>query len=314
MSETVERPAVKEPAVVGSAVDGPAITRLVEHVVCEFIDHSPANTLGGEIQEPAFCDPLVGYATGADPMFEELKEAVGPGHWTPAEAFATGTGQQVPPEELTVISWVLAQTPATKADNRKEDRFPAERWARNRIFGQQGNDELHRLLCRAISDAGMEAVAPSLLPQWREKPDPDRFMVTSWSERHVAHVAGLGTFGLCDGLITPRGKAIRLGSIVAHAVLPPTPRPYQSHTEYCLFYSRGICGACVKRCPVDSVSTTGRDKLRCAKHLNPGTREFVEREYGFAGYGCGLCQTGVPCESRIPATRDGKSATGGGAG
>ncbi len=305
MSEAVEPPAVG-----GLAFEGPEVTGLVERVVCDFIDHSPANSLGGELHERAFCDPLIGYAGGADPLFDKLKEHVGPGHWTPAEAFALSTGRQTPAEELTVISWVLAQTPATKADNRKEDRFPAERWARSRIFGQQGNFELHRLLCRALFDVGIEAVAPGLLPQWQEKPDRERFMVSSWSERHVAHVAGLGTFGLCDGLITPRGKAVRLGSVVVHAVVPPTPRPYQSHTEYCLFYSRGICGACVKRCPVDSVITTGRDKARCAEHLNPGTREFVQREYGFDGYGCGLCQTGVPCESRIPVTYGRKRSPG----
>ena len=34
-------------------------------------------------------------------------------------------------------------------------------------------------------------------------------------ETHAAHAAGLGTFGLCDGLITPIGKAIRVGSVVA---------------------------------------------------------------------------------------------------
>jgi len=29
--------------------------------------------------------------------------------------------------------------------------------------------------------------------------------------------------------------------------------------------------------------------------------DLVKKEYGFDGYGCGLCQTRVPCESRIPA-------------
>jgi hypothetical protein len=27
---------------------------------------------------------------------------------------------------------------------------------------------------------------------------------------------------------------------------------------------------------------------------------YAEAHYGFAGKGCGLCQTGIPCESRIP--------------
>jgi epoxyqueuosine reductase len=284
-----------------------AIADLTERVVHDFIDHSPANSLGGPSQEPAFCNPLVGYADGADPLFRSLKEHAGAGHWTPAEAFALGTGREVPAEELTVISWVLCQTPATKADNSREERFPSERWARVRIFGQQGNDELHKLLCSALAEAGVVAVAPALLSHWRRYADDDHPVTSTWSERHVAYVAGLGTFGLCGGLITARGKAVRLGSVVAHAVIPHTPRPYLSHTEYCLFYSQGICGACAKRCPVGSVSVNGRDKTRCIEHLDPCTRDFVRLQYGFDGHGCGLCQTGVPCESRIPGTRDKKS-------
>jgi len=238
----------------------------VERVVREFIDHSPANSLGGEPQEPAFCDPLVGYASAGDPLFESLKEHVGPNHWTPAEAFALGSGEQVPPHELTAISWVLAQTALTKADNRKEERFPSERWARARIFGQRGNFELHRLLREALAEVGIEAVAPSLLPEWQQYPSGIRPVTSTWSERHIP------------------------------------PRPYKSHTEYCLYYSRGICQACVKRCPVGSVSPAGRDKFRCAEHLQPHTEDFVRRHFRFDGYGCGLCQTGVPCESGIPSS------------
>ena len=288
--------AAERPASAGST-----IADLVERVVREFIDHSPANSLGGEPQEPAFCDPLVGYASAGDPLFGSFKEHVGPNHWTPAEAFALGSGEQVPPHELTAISWVLAQTAQTKADNRKEDHFPSERWARARIFGQRGNFELHRLLLEALAEAGIEAVAPSLLPEWQQYPPGIRPVTSTWSERHIAYVAGLGTFGLCDGLITARGKAVRFGSVVARTVISPTPRPYKSHTEYCLYYSRGICQACVKRCPVGSVSPAGRDKSRCAEHLQPHTEDFVRHHFGFDGYGCGLCQTGVPCESGIPS-------------
>jgi len=35
---------------------------------------------------------------------------------------------------------------------------------------------------------------------------------SSWSERHAAYAAGLGTFSLNDALITPKGIAHRLGS------------------------------------------------------------------------------------------------------
>jgi epoxyqueuosine reductase len=64
--------------------------------------------------------------------------------------------------------------------------------------------------------------------------------------------------------------------------------------------SGGECAACADRCPTGSVSPEGRDKEACALHLKPCSAEYVKRQYGFDGYGCGLCQTAVPCESGIP--------------
>jgi epoxyqueuosine reductase QueG len=88
--------------------------------------------------------------------------------------------------------------------------------------------------------------------------------------------------------------------VIARVSIPPTPRPYTEPFAYCLHYADGGCAECVGRCPVGSVGEQGRDKSACARHLEPATKEFVVREYGFDGYGCGLCQTGVPCESGIP--------------
>lgn len=61
-------------------------------------------------------------------------------------------------------------------------------------------------------------------------------VVETLSERHAAHAAGLGTFGLCDGLITPLGKAMRTGSVVVRAALPAKRSLYQDHRAYCLYY------------------------------------------------------------------------------
>ena len=83
---------------------------------------------------------------------------------------------------------------------------------------------------------------------------------SSWSERHAAHAAGLGTFGLCDGLITAKGKAMRVGSVVAKISIEPTPRPYADHRAYCLFFADGTCGKCIDRCPVRAITESGHDK------------------------------------------------------
>ncbi len=261
----------------------------------------PENTMDGTFAERAWDAPLVGFANGADPIFTQYKEVVGPFHWTPVEAFTQAfPDESVAPEALTVISWVLPQTEATKVDQRDRDMYPAERWARSRIFGERFNRRLRRHVAAQLTEAGYPAVAPMEAPQWEVK-DSEAFVYAStWSERHAAYAAGLGTFGLCDGLITPRGKAMRTGSVVARIEVPASPRPYTDHHAYCLFYAQGTCGDCIVKCPVDALSEAGHDKVTCRAHLDR-TRDYVIAHYGFEGYGCGLCQVGVPCESGIPS-------------
>ncbi len=271
------------------------ITAIIRDI-CE----GPGNTLQNETHERAWEEPLVGFSRGDDPLYEEFKAHVGPYHWTPWEIFTeTFPGIEVEPRELTVICWVLPQTSQTKADSRKETVYPAERWARSRIYGEAFNNHLRSDLVEVLEEKGYKAVAPSLSPLWRSK-ESERFVYAStWSERHVAYASGLGTFGLCDGLITPKGKAMRVGSVVAHVQVSPTQRPYRDHRAYCLFFAQGMCGECMARCPVGAITERGHDKEKCRRHLRR-TAEYVRGSFGFEGYGCGLCQTDVPCESRVP--------------
>jgi len=51
-------------------------------------------------------------------------------------------------------------------------------------------------------------------------------------------------------LITPKGKAVRVGSVVARLQIPPTARPYTDRHAYCLFFTAGTCRKCIERCPV----------------------------------------------------------------
>ena len=274
-------------------------------IIRDFIEKSPENTLQNEANEKAFGIPLVGFSKGDDPLFEDYKEHVGPFYMTPWEVFAiTFRDFSVKPGELTVISWILPQREATKVDNRKEKFYPSERWARARIFGEQVNDRLRKHVVATLESKGYKAVAPILTPQFSIRISPKYGVASTWSERHAAYASGLGTFGLCDGLITPVGKAMRTGSVVAQIQIPCTPRPYTDHHEYCLFFTEGACKKCISRCPVGAITEEGKDKSICSRHLFPVTKDYVTSEYGFDGYGCGLCQTGVPCESEIPKKKD----------
>ena len=277
----------------------------IEKIVKDHIETSSENTLKNSNADKAFEEPLVGFSRGVDPLYESYKDYVGPFHLTPWEIFAvTFRGMHFDPEELTVVSWVLPHIEATKADNRKETFYPSVRWARGRIFGEEVNEKLRNHLVAVLTAEGYRVVAPALLPQFSIRISPQYGYASTWSERHAAYASGLGTFGLCDGLITPAGKAMRTGSIIVQTPIPPTPRPYANHHEYCLFFTEGICGQCIPRCPVGAITEAGKDKEVCYKHLFSVTKKHVTENYGFDGYGCGLCQTGVCCESKIPTKQD----------
>jgi ferredoxin len=275
-------------------------TSWIKKVIKDFIASSASNTMDNQDQDPAWDDALVGFASGADPIWQQYKEYIGAFHWTPWEVFNQHCpGVPAAPGDLTVISWVLPQREMVRRANRKARKFPAEEWARIRVYGENCNVALRRHVAETLSASRTAAIAPMLVPNWAIV-ESERFSyASSWSERHAAHAAGLGTFGLCDGLITQRGKAMRVGSVVANIRLAPTPRPYSDHRAYCLFFTDGTCGKCIDRCPVRAITEAGHDKEKCRLHL-VDARKYVSRTYEFEGYGCGLCQVGVPCESRIP--------------
>jgi epoxyqueuosine reductase len=277
----------------------------IEKQIKDFIHTSPANTLQNEQRDKAWEDPLVGFSRGDDPLYQFFKEHIGSFHLTPEEIFTqTFPSAQITSDQLTIISWILPHIEYTKADNRKETVYPAERWARARIYGEECNRNLCGHVVKILRASGYDAVAPMLSPFFEIKQSEEFGFSSTWSERHAAYVSGLGTFGLSDGLITPKGKAMRCGSVIAHITIPPTDRPYDDHNAYCLFHTKGLCGRCIQRCPVGAITEAGHDKIRCEHFLIPTTAEYVRSHYRFKGYGCGLCQTSVPCESKIPTKAD----------
>jgi len=272
----------------------------IRGLIHDFITTSSHNTMENETGEAAWDSALVGFVAGADPIWQQYKEYVGAFHWTPWEVFNQHCPEaSASAEELTVISWVLPQREMVRKANRRAKKYPAEEWARIRVYGEKFNVALRQHVAESLAQAGHAAIAPMLVSNWTIVNSQRFSYASSWSERHAAHAAALGTFGLCDGLITARGKAMRVGSVVAKVSIEPTPRPYADHRAYCLFFADGTCGKCIDRCPVRAITENGHDKEKCRQHL-VRSREYVKKTYKFEGYGCGLCQVGVPCEAGIP--------------
>lgn len=276
----------------------------IEKVIRDFWTSAPSNSLHLETGEKAWAEPHVAVARGDDPLFLRVKELIGPFLWTPEEAYALAfPDSPVPGGELRVISWLLPQTPETRADQRREKDLPAGRWARSRFHGEEFNCELRLHLAETLTGAGFPSVAPERLPGFAYQQSERFGLASNWSERHVAFVAGHGTFGLSDALITRWGKAVRFGSVVSRIDLPVTERVYgDNHHAWCLWYARGTCGACAGRCPVDAITTgTGHDKQACFSYIRETAAPFATRTYGTGATPCGLCQVRIPCEDRVPA-------------
>lgn len=245
-----------------------------------------------------FDEPLVGFAAASDPLFSNYQEIIGPHHLTPRElmeAAFPGKGFTAG----TVICWILPIAETTRQSNRRENLWPSREWAHTRTHGEAFNNDLRRHLTGLLIDRGQLALAPLLSKDWHTLETAEG-PTSTWSERHAAFAAGLGTFSLNRGFISERGIAHRCGSVITDLVIPASPRRYQHHAENCLFCRNGSCGACISRCPVGAITRFGHDKQRCRAYNYETVLQEVSERYGVATPGCGLCQTGVPCESGIP--------------
>jgi len=245
----------------------------------QFIASSPLNVVKDLRNMVIWEAPIFAAASADDPLFIKLKDpdVIGPHHLTPQEWL---------PEARSVICYFLPFSSDVRKANYGKG-FPALEWVYGRVEGESCNDALRRFLCGAIEKSGGKAVAPVLDPRFKVV---DEFS-SNWSERHAAFIAGLGTFSLTRSLISRKGCAGRYGSVITDLKLEPTPRPYKDVYEYCK-----KCGVCIPRCPVDAITLDkGKENLPCAQFsLHETGARFSPR------YGCGKCQTAVPCESRIP--------------
>ena len=118
-------------------------TNGIEGLIRDFIATSPQNSMQDGTGERAWGLALVGFASGADPIWQQYKEYVGAFHWTPWEAFNQHCSMEsATAEELTVVSWVLPQREFVRKANRRARKYPSEAWARTRVFGEEFNTAL----------------------------------------------------------------------------------------------------------------------------------------------------------------------------
>jgi len=227
-------------------------------------------------------EPLTGYASAADPLFQQLKDVAHTGHFLPADLLEGAK---------TVIAFFLPFEKAVGRSNAK-GRQASREWAdaynrSNRLIGHI-NDALSGLLeSRRFRTATVQATH-----------NFDRqTLVSAWSHRHVAYIAGLGTFGLNRMLITDQGCCGRLGSLVTDLDLAPTPRP--TH-EFCLSRSDGSCTKCIEKCPAKALTPKAFDRHSCYRTL---LENEARLNLPHPADVCGKCTCGLPCSFTNPGRK-----------
>lgn len=273
--------------------------------IADFVTTSRDNVISGEDAiDPRLAGmkiydaPLVGFASAGDALFvTEFKRegVIHPEYLAPREWL---------PGAKTVISFFLPFTEEVRRSNRNRGDLPYEpglpqicsaEWLHGRIEGQSCINKVTDQIQFLLENEGFETVCPTTSGKLRMIAP----YISTWSERHAAYAAGLGTFGLSKGLITKNGMAGRFGSVITNAEFEADLRPYNNPFEYCT-----MCGACMVKCPAGAIDKArgcalGKDQLICGNYT-AGGKLPPHGPHQRVRYGCGKCQCGVPCESSIP--------------
>ena len=228
-----------------------------------------------------FEDPIFAFGSADDEGFEMLKnpEVIGKHYLMPIEWLSNAK---------TVITFFLPFTDEIIKSNRIYKKWPSYEWLHGRIEGQKLVVALNKFINYKLIEEDYDSIVPTLDEKFfftKDQPGKPHFS-SNWSERHASFVCGLGTFGLSKGIITKKGMAGRLGSVITSLEIEPDEKDYKDIYEYCT-----MCGACIRKCPVDAITLeNGKDHKICSDFLDITSEKYKPR------YGCGKCQVSVPCE------------------
>ena len=221
--------------------------------------------------------PLVRFADARDPGFEELKQIVDPRHHVPQD-FLLGA--------KTVISWFLPFEQKLARENLSGSGC-AGSWADAYLTTNEMaiwiNEELVVWLQNEFGASAATVTDASMISE--ENPR------SRWSQRHVAYLAGHGTFGLNNMLISDAGSVGRYFSIVTGLELPAGGPVLQ---ERCLWKQHGSCGLCVQRCEAGALTTEGFDRFKCLARCLENMEKYPGADV------CGKCTVELPCSYKIP--------------
>jgi epoxyqueuosine reductase QueG len=231
--------------------------------------------------------PLTALISADNPLFEKLKEAVSPDHFLPEDLL---------PGAKSVISYFIPFHERIIGSNLEGDAA-SEEWAKAYIFTNDLISRLNDRMEEALAGIGFQTGKTKATHNFDEKT-----LMSRWSQRHIAWIGGLGTFGINNMLITEKGCGGRFGSLVTDC--PPGelerrgfPAAGRPAPERCLYKINGSCGLCQKKCPAGAYEAGVFNRKKCYELCLKNAA--LHKALGFADV-CGKCVAGLPCSTEIP--------------
>jgi epoxyqueuosine reductase QueG len=253
--------------------------KTIEQLLSTYIEQYTSNP---EIKT-RWLEPLVGFASAQDPLFAQLKSVASPAHLLPRDVLK---------DAKTVIAYFIPFHQDIAKSNTAGD-LCSKTWA---IAYRETNQlivDINTYLKRNLSQSKIKV---AVLPPTHNF--DQKSLVSDWSHKHIAYIAGLGDFGLHQMLITKKGCCGRLGSIVIDREISPTPRP--GH-PFCLYRANGSCTKCVDNCKWHALTATSYDRHACYDICLTNAAHYAY--LGLADV-CGKCMCMVPCSFRNPVRPD----------
>ncbi len=221
--------------------------------------------------------PLVGFCDAEE--VEALRRIVSPNHLMPDEVLNSAKS---------VIVYFVPFSRKVVESN-VGGYFSSKLWAYAYVKTNELIVRLNEYLARKLEIFGFKS---AVLPPTHNC-DEVR-LISDWSHKHIAYLAGLGTFGVHSLIITEKGCCGRLGSIITQAEFE-YGEPLDE--ELCLHKRGAECLKCVENCKFGALTWNGLDKRRCYEILLKNDRYHSDLPLTDV---CGKCCCGVPCDLRAP--------------
>lgn len=232
-------------------------------------------------------DPLLATAE-ADDRFDVLPKIAAGNHMLPGELLKTCH---------TVVVFFIPFS-AKLADGNAGGKFASDAWGLSLAL----TNGLIQDISEFISDFFVGYGYKSELTPATYNFDPES-LTAPWSHKHLAHIAGLGRFGINAQLITPSGCAGRLGSLVTEVQLGDNPLVEEK--ELCLYKAGNECLRCLKSCPVHAVTLKGIERHRCDKRIKVNRKRFATKpDVADDIEVCAKCVAGMPCSLQSPLSNE----------